>query len=81
MLVNLFSSPLFLSLSLAVGIFYNLFERIRVETYPIGFVKFTLELDPMKTKSMEKAFQHIHHQQHTSGNTGKDCKPEVAIYE
>ena len=45
--------------------------------HSIGSKELILELNPVKTKGVEKALKHVHHEQDTSCNTGENSKAYV----
>ena len=50
-------------------------KRVRGEADTIGGEELVLELDPVKTESVEEALEHIHHEQDTQGNASEDAVP------
>lgn len=59
------------------SILENLLSRVRSKADTIGVVKLVLELHPLQTQRMEKALEHVHHEQHTHGDACKDSKTNV----
>jgi hypothetical protein len=55
----------------------DLLEGVRREADTISVEKLVLELDPVKTKGVKEALEHIHHEQDTKGDTGKHTETKV----
>ena len=58
--------------SLSRSILDDLLETVGSEADTIGGKELVLEFDPVKTKGVQEALEHVHHQQDTKGDTSKD---------
>ena len=54
----------------------NFLERKGCKAVPVCLEEFVLELDPVQTQRVEKAFEHVHGQQHAEGDHGEN---EIAL--